>query len=70
MCRINFQETFRINVGLPDFSKKRCFCLMFFLYKVRFSKITFFRKASETNILPKSFLKIDSANFSIQIDLC
>ena len=55
MCRIKFQETLRMNIGLLDLSKKSC---------VR-NNVTFFRKVMETNIHSKTFLKPDSAHFGI-----
>ena len=69
MFRIKFQEIFRMNVGLPDLSKKSFFFfLRLFFLKYGFSQTTFFRKVRETNIHSKNFLKFDSAHFVIQID--
>ena len=47
MCRINFKETFRMNIGLPKRPKKS---YLIPSKKKRKTKIYFFRKVRETNI--------------------
>ena len=48
MCRIKFKETFRMNVGLSDLSKKK-----FFLSKVRFFSNNFSKKGQGSTSIQK-----------------
>ena len=66
MCRIKFEETFRMNVGLPDLSKKGYLIKPVILKeKIVKQKIIFFRKVRETDIHPKNLIKFDIADFGI-----
>ena len=66
MCKIKFEETFRMNVGLPDFSKKGYLIKPVMLKeKIVKQKTHFYRKVRETDIHPKNLIKCDSADYDI-----